>query len=118
MHKCIYCSNEDFIVMVDKPDYAFLLPTSKKGSEWVRFPLLIGCCKHCGITTEMRLPDRDLLARIYGPHYSSYPSSATVVETEGRVQEFLSAFPKFPTAGTVLEIGSYDGRLLNVLKSF
>jgi SAM-dependent methyltransferase len=62
------------------------------------------------------MPDKELLDRIYGKYYRSYPSCATPEETERRIDEFFAAFSKFPSSGSALEIGSYDGGLLNVLK--
>lgn len=116
MPKCVYCNNDDFIIMVDRSNYKFLLYTSETDSMWIRFPLLIGCCTQCGITTLLKLPDKELLNRIYGKDYKSYPSCTPLEETEQRIQEFLSAFSDFPSHGSILEIGSYDGRLLNALK--
>ncbi len=116
MAKCIYCDNSDFLMLVDKPDYRFLIYSSETEGEWVLFPLLIGCCKRCGITTLLRLPEKELINRIYGRYYRSYPSCAPSNEVEQRMQEFFSAFRSFPDHGSVLEIGSYNGELLNILK--
>jgi hypothetical protein len=102
--------------MIDKADYEFLLYTSETDSQWIRFPLLIGCCTQCGITTLLKLPNKELLDSIYGKYYRSYPSCTAQEETEKRIEEFLTAFTNFPGLGCVLEIGSYDGQLLNVLK--
>jgi hypothetical protein len=116
MPRCIYCNNDNFIIMIDKPGYEFLLCTSETDTQWIRFQLLVGCCTQCGLITLLELPDKELLNRIYGKYYKSYPSCAPLEDTERRIQEFVAAFSNFPSHGSTLEIGSYDGRLLNVLR--
>jgi len=36
MPKCVYCNNDDFIIMVDRPNYKFFLYTSETDSMWIR----------------------------------------------------------------------------------
>ena len=48
MAECIYCNNDDFVILVDKPDYQSDICISEVDSSWIKFPLLIVCCRRSG----------------------------------------------------------------------
>jgi SAM-dependent methyltransferase len=114
--KCIWCSGTDFAPVFQNLNYQFMIRLSKKESHWYNNPMMVGCCLQCGTVSQLCMPSEKILNLIYSEFYSSYPSETIPEESADRSNKFLNALPASFFKGKALEIGSYNGRFLNMLQ--
>lgn len=119
MQKCLLCKNkkfQNFYSIKSFPMYFGALP--KKDSSQIRkFPLEISYCKKCNLVQQTKKVKEKFMNEVYSSKYYNCPSPKKSGMGVREILKFWTFFKSIKQAkGKVLEIASFDGYLLDIMK--
>ena len=113
---CLSCSNSKFKKLFLQKKFPILfgaIPIEKK-KNIKKYPIEISICKNCGLVQQTKIPKKEIIDEIYTSDYYSCGSPLTSGMGVKEIENFFSFFKKYNNnPKKVLEIGCFDGYLLN-----
>jgi len=119
MEKCLACKNQNFnkiYSLKSFPMYFGAVP--KKDSNKIRrFPLEISFCKKCNLVQQTKKVKEKYMNEVYSSKYYNCPSPKKSGMGIREILKFWKFFLSIKQKkGKVLEIASFDGYLLDLMK--
>ncbi len=117
-NKCLLCGATEFaeLLHIERfPIFFGAIPIEKR-NQVESFPLTIVICEFCSLIQQVNLLEQDVLRRIYTEDYYNCPSPLASGMGTIEIDKFYTFFMSCKLKkGKLLEIGCFDGYLLNKL---
>lgn len=120
MHECSFCSSKSFkrLYKINKfPIYFGAIP-KKDNNKIKQFPLKVSFCRNCNLVQQTNRINEKYMNQVYSSKYYNCPSpkkSGMGLREIHKFWEFFISLNLKPKK--VLELASFDGYLLGLLKS-